>query len=466
VELLAFGGSQESGEPGSASRATGEIQAKLDEAWERTLLNQFHDILPGSSIRPVYHDARADHAFIARTAGEVRAASVEPGDEAFVLNAASDARRVVVEDGNTLRLVDAGAFGLHAMREAEPMHPVRVDGRRVSNGLVSFEVDEAGRISHLMHAGGADLAAEQPMNELRLYRDRPMNWDAWDIDLDYERNLVWTNDATASVEFVWADRLRAEVRVTQTMGGSAYTQVFRLDADSPVVEVITEIDWRERHRLLRVESTPPIACERVTVGTQFGFVTRPTHRNTGWDRFAFEFACHRWMDASEPGRGLTVVADGIFGRSAYGRTLGMSLLRSPTNPDREADQGSNTLRYGYLAHAGDWRAADADRHAEAFGEAAEIVRAGSGATPVTVTPDRGARLEIAAFKGAADGQGRVLRLVETRGMHAGVEVGIAGSRRVRRVDGVEREIAGEGWREGRSVRLEVGPFEIVTLLAE
>lgn len=464
TELVAFGGA---GEPGSASRTTqANQQEKLDAAWERTLLNQFHDILPGSSIGPVYRDARSDHAFIAGAAAEVRAAAVVQGNDEFVLNASSDARRVVVGDGDSLRLVDVGAFGLHAVREAEPMHPVRVEGRRVSNGLVSFEVDEAGRISHLAHAGGVDLAAKRPLNELRLYRDRPMNWDAWDIDLDYERNLVWTNDAPASVEIAWADRLRAEVRVTQTMGASAYTQVFRLDADSPVVEVITEIDWRERHRMLRVESTAPVSCERVTVGTQFGFVTRPTHRNTSWDRFAFEFSCHRWMDASQPGRGLAVLSDGIFGRSAHGRTLGMSLLRSPTHPDPEADQGANTLRYGYLAHAGDWRAADVDRHAEAFGEHAEVVRAGSGATPVTVTGDRNSRFEIAAFKGAADGEGRVLRLVETRGMHAGVEVGIAGATRVRRVDGIERVIEGEGWREGGSIKLAMRPFEVVNLLAE
>ncbi|MCC5823921.1 MAG: hypothetical protein LAT64_06075 [Phycisphaerales bacterium] len=456
AELLAFGG-------GAATEGT---QEKLDAAWERTLLNQFHDILPGSSIGPVYEDARRDHAEIAATAAEVQANAVVPGKEPCVLNAASDGRRAVVEDGGTLRIVEVGAFGLHPMREVDPANPVWVDGTRVSNGLVSFEVDEAGRIIHLSHAGGVDLAADRSLNELRLYRDRPMNWDAWDIDLDYERNLVWANDTPGAVEVVRADPLRAEVRVSHRMGSSVYTQVFRLDADSPVVEVITEIDWRERHRLLRVESTPPIGCERVTVGTQFGFVTRPTHRNTSWDRFAFEFACHRWMDASQPGRGLAVLSDAIYGRSAHGRTMGMSLLRSPTHPDPEADQGANTVRYGYLPHAGDWRAADVDRHAEAFGERTRVIRTGVAVTPVTVRAEPGARVEIAAFKRAADGMGRVLRLVETRGMHAALEVEFAGAARVRRVDGLERAISGEDWSGAGSVRLMMQPFEIVTLLAE
>lgn len=469
AELLAYGGGREETSAASSEAAIGEVQARLDEAWERTLLNQFHDILPGSSIGPVYADARRDHAEIAAIAEEVQGAAVGPGDEPFILNTASAPRRVVVACGvqdEGLCLVEAGAFGLHAMREVIPAHPVRMEGKRVSNGLVSFEIDETGRIGHLACAGGVDLAADRALNELRLYRDRPMSWDAWDIDLDYERDLVWTNDSPAAVEVIRADGLRAEVRVTHRAGSSAYTQIFRLDADSPVVEVLTEIDWRERHRLLRVESTVPIACERVTVGTQFGFVTRPTHRNTSWDRFAFEFACHRWMDASEPGRGLAVLADAIYGRSAHGRTMGMSLLRSPTFPDAEADQGVNTLRYGYLPHGGDWRAAGVDAHAEAFGEVPRVIRTGAAIAPVEVRPTPGACVEIAAFKRAADGLGRVLRLVETRGMHAGVEVGFSHGSRVRRVDGLERAMDGEGWREGSTVRLELRPFEMVTLLAE
>jgi alpha-mannosidase len=463
AELLAFGRAEELG---SASRATGEVQEKLDEAWERTLLNQFHDILPGSSIGPVYDDARRDHAEIAAIAAEVQAGVVTEGGEPLVLNASSDVRRVVVEDGGTPRLVEVAAFGLYRMREVQPAHPVRVDGERITNGLVSFEVDGSGRLSHLAHAGGVDLAADNPLNELRLYRDRPMNWDAWDIDLDYERNLVWTNESVAEVEIVRADALRAEVRVSHRLGSSAYRQVFRLEADSRVLEVVTQIDWRERHRMLRVESTPPVSCERVTVGTQFGFVTRPTHRNTSWDRFAFEFACHRWMDAAQPGRGLAIVSDGLYGRSAHGRTMGLSLLRSPTHPDPEADQGANTLRYGYLPHAGDWRVAGVDQHAEAFGEPARVIRSSAEVAPVTVRCDPGGRVEMAAFKQAADGHGRVLRIVETRGMHMGVEVAFASAFRVRRVDGLDRAIAGEGWRDGASVRLEVRPFEIVTLLAE
>jgi alpha-mannosidase len=459
AELLAFGGKQGDNEA--------ETQSRLDEAWELTLLNQFHDILPGSSIASVYEDAARDHERIEAIASAVQRAGPAEGDRPFVLNPSSDARRAVMGEGDALRLVEVGAFGLHESVEVEPDHPVRVNGGRISNGLVSFEIDGAGRIGHLACAGGPDLAAERPLNDLRLYRDRPMNWDAWDVDLDYERNLVWTNEAPATVEVVRVDALRAEVRVRHAMGaGSSYTQTFRLDADSPVVEVETEIDWRERHRLLRSESTPPIACERVTVGTQFGFVTRPTHRNTSWDRFAFEFACHRWMDASQPGRGLAVLTDAIYGRSAHGRTLGVSLLRSPTHPDPNADQGPNTLRYAFLPHRGDWREAGVDRHAEAFGEPVRVVSAGGPVAPVRIDAAPGARMEIAAFKRAWSGSGRVLRLVETRGMHTDAEVSFAHAERVRRVDAIERADGRSGWEQGGTVRVGFRPFEIVTLHAE
>ena len=385
----------------------------------------------------------------------------------MVLNTASDPVRGVIETDDGLRFVDAPAFGVGAIASRQTPPPVVAEGRRVSNGAVSFELDDCGRIVHLSGRGGPDLAADQPLNQLRLYRDRPMNWDAWDIDLDYERLAVWSNDRPAEVELVRADPLRVEWRVSGLAGRSAYTQIFRLDAGSAFVEVLTEIDWREDHRLLRTESTIPVRSERATVGTQFGFVTRPTHRNTGHDRFAFEFACHRWMDLSEPGRGMSVLADAIYGRSVSGGTMGLSLLRSPGHPDPGADRGVNRFRYAYLPHGGDWRAADVDRHAESFGEPLRPVDAARSVRPFSIHRAKDDRIEVAAFKRAADAPNeRVLRLVETRGRHAEILVRFEmPAVALRVVDALERPIPGHDPVAGDEIRLRLRPFELVTVRA-
>ena len=442
-----------------------DLQRDFDSAWERLLLNQFHDILPGSSIASVYDDARSDHAFVSEMIASIDARLA--GGERCVLNASSGAQTGVVRVGTELAAVVAEAFAVSDIKPAI-LAPVVIEDGRVSNGLVSFSIDASGRIDHLQCAGGADLAADQPLNRLRLYRDRPMNWDAWDIDLDYERSIVWENSGRAEIETVTVSPLRVEIRALLRVGTSRCVQTFRLDAGSPLVEVMTEIDWQEHHRLLRTESSPAIASERVTVGTQFGHVSRPTHRNTGWDRYAFEFACHRWMDLSEPGRGLAVLADAIYGRSAHRNTMGLSLLRSPTHPDPTADRGINTLRYAYLPHLGDWTNAGVDHHAECFENPLRVIESQSKFAPVNIETSPGIRMEIAAYKQAADlSASRVLRIVETRGAHGCVTVRFAPHiALIRRVDALEKPISGHAEVRGPEFAFDVKPHEIVTLLAE
>lgn len=444
-----------------------ERREQLHAAWERTLLNQFHDILPGSSIAAVYDDAREDHAFIRASIADAERSALGGGDEVLLLNTASCGRVAVIEDGESLRVAELPAFSISAGKPVE-LSPVTIEEGVISNGLVSFALDDCGRISLLRATDGADLAAERPLNELRLYRDRPMNWDAWDVDLDYERNAVWTNDRPASVEVVTQDALRVEIRASFEVGSSPCVQTFRLDAGSPMVEVTTEIDWRESHRLLRVESSPLIQSERVTVGTQFGHLSRPTHRNTSWDRAAFEFACHRWMDLSEPGRGLAVLSDAIYGRSMHGRTMGLSLLRSPTHPDPGADQGKNVLRYAYLPHTGDWKLAAVDHHAECFAESVRSIASATAAKPFEIECEPDTRLEVAACKRSEDNpEARILRLVETRGAHACVTVRFEeGVRRIERLNALEQPVNGNDVSNGNAMSFDIKPFEIVTLLAE
>ncbi|MFK7884374.1 MAG: alpha-mannosidase [Phycisphaerales bacterium] len=461
AELLVYGG-----EPIDET-AEGTYRRDFDIAWERTLLNQFHDILPGSSISEVYSDARDDHALISETIETILDRTTSQDGDLLVVNAASSERTAVVSIEGDLVAVHAQAFSALPAAVADPA-PVVLQGGRISNGLVSFAVDECGRIGHLSAADGVDLASERPLNNLQLYRDRPMNWDAWDIDLDYERSLIWSNDKPAQVELVKQSPLRVELRTEFDIGGSPCSQLFRLDAGSPMVEVVTEINWQESHRLLRVESAPPIRSERVTVGTQFGYISRPTHRNTGWDRFAFEFACHKWMDLSEPGRGLAILSDAIYGRSALGNKMGMSLLRSPTHPDPSADRGANRLRYAFIPHNGDWAAADVDRHAECFGVPVQVQRLRTPVAPIVIHASPQTRVEIVAFKAAAaHPEQRVLRLVETRGSHDRLTIEFAQPvRSIRRVNAIEQPIDGTTESVGSSVTIDIKPFEIVTLLAD
>jgi alpha-mannosidase len=232
------------------------------------------------------------------------------------------------------------------------------------------------------------------------------------------------------------------------------------------------VDWQEERRLLRVLSPTAVRARHGTVGIQFGVQEHPTHRNTSWQTTRFEFPGHRFMDLSEPGRGLAILDDGRYGRSMEGDTLGLSLLRAPRMPDPEADRGTHRFTISFMPHAGDWRAAGVAAEAEALCRPLQLLGSGQGsvsqAAPFQLHADGGAQVEIAAFKSEEAGDGRVLRLVEVHGGAGDIEIEWADPpRNVRAVDlhelkPVDVDLAHDGSR----TRIGIRPFQIVTLLMD
>ncbi len=494
----------------AAAKAREGVRARLDRAWKTVLLNQFHDILPGSSIEAVYRDARADHVAVAEAAVAERA-RLEDGFAALadtrgmrapvlVRNTASHARCGVVEietkDGPALvevngvpalgvAVVDAAAIGA-LPDEVEVKATAR--GVTLSNGVVRATIDLAGRVAELEHLPTRRLANRRdargralPLNQLALYEDRPRRWEAWDTDRDYMDKVELVED-DCEIAVVERHPLRGAVRVERAIGESSRLwQTYRLDAASGRLEIFTEVEWNESQRLLRALFPLAVRARHAWFGTQFGALERPVHRNTSWEEARFEVPGHAWMDASEPGFGVAVLDDGRYGRSALatgdGVALGLSLLKSPLFPDPSCDRGAHAFTYALMPHAGDWRAAGVDVAAEFLREplrARPLVAGRKGSlrgawSPFEVLAEPPMRVEIAAWKPAEDGRGRILRLVETRGARGEVKVlWNDAARRVTATDLLERPLAREGFvhEAGAATMLSMKPFEIVTLRVE
>jgi alpha-mannosidase len=487
------------------------VRERLDGAWKLVLLNQFHDILPGSSIGAVYDDARRQHAEVADLAMAERtrlerelAKRLAPGDcerPVLVRNAASSVRSGIVSvDG---RLVEADAvpamgFAVIDARRADASRRVHVErGKgpsvRIRNEWLEATIDAAGRIGEL-RVHGLDRVANarlrngelRPLNQLAVYDDQPRRWEAWDIDRDYaDRESLVTTPAEISV--VCEDPLRAEVRVQRRVGRrSELFQTYRLDAGTKHLEIRTEVRWDEERTLLRALFPCDVRAPYATFGTQFGAIERPTHRNTSWEEARYEVPGHAWMDLSEPGFGVAILDDGKYGRSALDNVLGLSLLRAPSFPDPAADRGEHVFTYAVMLHDGDWRGAGVDAEAEALREPLRAVamparrRAASARRGVRVTgaPFRieapsHCFMQVAAWKPAEDGKGRILRIVETRGGRGEVAIRWAdGAGAVTAADVLERpmrltdEFAPSAFvhdTERGETTFRVRPFQIVTL---
>ncbi len=483
----------------SAPDAQQSAQAarQLDEAWKLLLLNQFHDVLPGSSITAVYEESRRQHdrvrelseaAIRAGTQRWAQAADTAGVQEPMlVLNPCSVWRSGVVECAGKLHYVaDVPALGAAVHDRALParVEPARVNGATLSNGILTATIDNVGRVTGLRRAGaGRDACrragdARQPLNQLVLYDDRPRGWDAWDVDAEYELKAFPVDEAAASWRAVESGPLRAAIEVARPLGqASRLTQRFILEAGSPRLDIHTHVDWHESHRLLRALFPVDVHARRATYEIQFGHVERPTVRNTSWERAMFEVCAHRWMDLSEPGFGVALLNDCKYGHSCHDGVIGLSLLRSPKFPDPQADMGEHELTYSLMVHDGDWRAAGVDHEAEALNSPLWAIPLPTGQrgplhkewAPFGFEIDGAAGVAVSAVKRAEDDDRLVVRLVETHGgrglAHITWNLPVRG---VEVVDLLERPLAAEGFVHEAAHRrstLTLRPFQIATLAA-
>src|SRR5215217_2098355 len=480
---------------------------ELELLWKSLLLNQFHDILPGTSISEVYEDAYRQLEAAVSGAERLRDAALhnlaqgtEPANAqrtVTVANAALHPRPLTVllpvEPGTTL--ADASGIPLPAQRTPEgllvhapdrgvpglgwvslalrdetalPEAASGVDvgesggGAFIENELLRVEISADGNLGRVYDKEVGREALDGGGNLLRVYADKPPNWDAWDIDEDYEMEGEEVPGASR-VEVVETGPLRGAVRVERRFSGSGISQTYKLLSASRRLDVETHVDWHERQVLLRALFPLRVRTHEATFETMYGVAKRPTHRNTSWDEVRFEVCAHRFADLSEPGYGVALLNDGKYGHSARDNVLGISLLRSPLYPDPFTDEGEHRFTYSLFPHPGDWTEAGVTR--EAFSLNSPLVVGGGGGEPAGygLVATEGVELALGSLKWAEDGRGVILRLYEPHGKRGPATLQFAfDANSVERVNLLEEPEGTVETREGE-VRLDVRPFEVLTL---
>ncbi|MBG6058586.1 alpha-mannosidase [Cryobacterium sp. MP_M5] len=328
---------------------------ELQQAWHTVLLQQFHDILPGSSIAWVHQEAERHYAEVADALHGLVADSVTAlcgtGERSVTLNAGPYPVRGIAGLGAG---ATAGATGGATARPLPVTVERTADGIVLANGLVAVTIDADGLFSSLrdLGAGRELIPAGERGNLLQLHRDTPTQWDAWDIDQHYKRTATRLTAADA-VEVVRDSAEVAEVRVSRSFGASHVVQLISLAAGARSIDLALSIDWHERQKLLKLAFPLDLHAERAASEIQFGHVYRATHANTSWDAARFETCAHRWVHVGEPGYGVAVANDSTYGHDitrdtdAAGHsatTVRLSLLRAAVFPDPTADQGEHALR--------------------------------------------------------------------------------------------------------------------------
>ncbi|MBI3947064.1 MAG: alpha-mannosidase [Armatimonadetes bacterium] len=487
--------------------------AALERCWKLVLLNQFHDVLPGSSIGRVYADSRQQYAevmetgedLVARSLGELTERIDTSGAQRPVVawNSLSRAHfgavslpigdvapqsvidpdgfgqpvQVVVEDGErrALFVAEAPAHGyavydLSAEAPGEvPLTEVSVSERCLENGLICIELDDNGLIASIYdkRRGREVLLPGRKGNVLQLFDDHPLASDAWDVDPFYAetgRDLV----EAESVRVLETGPVRGALEVVRRFGSSTIRQQIRLVAHSPRIDFATEVDWRESHKLLKAAFPVDIHAGRASFEIQYGHVERPTHANTSWDMARFEVVAHKWIDISEGSYGVALLNDGKYGHDVQGSTLRVSLLRAPKNPDPNADMGPHRFTYALYPHRGGVRFGDVVTEADRFNVPLRVVpthpHAGELPTEYSFLSVDSGDVFIEAVKRAEKEDALVVRLYEAHNTRGPVRlITTLPVKDAFLADLMEDPIRPVPVKDGE-IRLEVKPFEIVTLL--
>ncbi|HSU69967.1 MAG TPA: glycoside hydrolase family 38 C-terminal domain-containing protein, partial [Micrococcaceae bacterium] len=439
---------------------------QLKRLWRLVLLQQFHDILPGSSIAWVHQDAERNY--------EAIAAELDPLITGLVQALAGEGQQLLLANAAPHERSGVPALAIAPVVPSED--EVRIEetdgGYVLDNGIIRAAIDANGLLTSLMDyaTGRESIAPGGVGNHLELFRDTPNAWDAWDIDEFYRHNVT----SCTSARSVTLERMGWEsvVVVERLVGSSPVTQRIRLAAGAPSLSIQTLVDWKESEKLLKLGFALDVRADRSAAETQFGHVFRPTHSNTSWEAAKFEICAHRWIHLAEPGYGVAVSNSNSYGhdvtRTVRGTdqgtttTVRLSLLRAPKSPDPFTDQGPHgfevTIRPG---------ASIADAVEEGYRTNLEprSVRGAARVAPLFTVFNTA--LVIEAVKLAEDGSGDVVvRLYESLGERStGLVTANFPVRSVQVTDLLEDRVdVPAGIVLGSdSVELTLRPFQLVTL---
>lgn len=494
-----------------AAAARGDIkeaaQDRLTEGWKIVLRHQFHDIIPGSSILPVYEDSKKEYALAQEIAEGVEKEAfsvlVEPIEDTWTIlnNAGWETGQVAaVEeprdgvfrncDGEILETQKEGSItyvkvehvpamggtvihfeeGAGNVKESNGAFARRqrfaVSPQRICTPFYTMEINEAGQITRLYDKENDRevLAEGQRANVLQIFEDKPRDYDAWNIDIFYEEKMKEVTELV-SAEVVENGSLRAVLRQEWKYMNSRIVQDLTVYADDRRIDFVTYVDWREVHQLLKASFTVDIRATEVRYDIQYGNVKRANNWNTSWEMAKFETVAHRWVDMSERDYGVSLLNDCKYGHDAKENRMRITLLKSATNPDYKQDIGEHTFTYSLLPHKGDFVEGETVKEAYALNQPLKVCKGmlrNAGTSFVSFYKDS---VELDAVKRSEDGKSLIIRFHEYTGSRQKIKV-IPGFRYNSWCEcNLMEKPLGDCWCEGE-VTVELTPYEIKTLMFE
>jgi alpha-mannosidase len=494
---------------------------ELTDAWKKITFNDFHDLAAGSGIGIIYKEAQKDFDQVRWATGEISQKAFQilgadvntqvaagipvlvynplawersgpvtvdvqmPSATASSVAVLDSANRVVPSEvvssdakTNSYKLLidvkDVPSLGyslLHVVQGTKPfVSDLKAEGLTLENANLKVVVDKQSGCITSLYDKKAKFEALAPGacgNQLQTFKDLPKDYDAWNIDpgtLDHFTPI----DKADSVALVNKGPLRGVIRVTHTWQSSKFVQDITLAAGADQVDVVNDIDWHEAHVLLKAAFPLAATNNKATYEVPYGSIQRTTQRNNSWEQAQFEVPALRWADLSDSQHGFSLINESKYGYDDKDNVLRLSLLRSPTWPDPEADRGHHHFSYALYPHGGDWKQALTVRHGYEYNYKLQAMQVGvhTGRLPakfsyVSVKPEN---VVLTAMKKAEDDNGLIFRVYEWEGKSGDVEFHVPKDATSATVTNLMEKPEGEELKiVGDTVTAPIHPYEILTV---
>jgi alpha-mannosidase len=502
------------------------------DSWKKITFNTFHDLAAGSGIGVIYKDAQDDYKEVFHSDREITEDSLKvlsagidthtkDGASVLIFNplawprtetvemtvqlpSAADSVRLldtrnhevltqtVGHDAATntfillARPVDVPSLGyevLHAvagaakepasaLKAAELKATERGDTIHLENEKLSVVIDRhTGCISSLTDAKTHTefLAANSCGNQLQTFVDKPKNYDAWNVDPGTLDHFTPISNVD-SIALTDQGPLRATVHIVRTWQASKFVQDISLDAGADSVDIRNHVDWHETHVLLKAAFPLSATSPKATYEIPYGSIERTTERNNSYQKAQFEVPAMRWADLGNSGHGVSILNDSKYGYDGLGNTLRLTLLRSPTWPDADADRGVQEFRYAIYPHAGTWKQSETMHRGYElnYPMSATQVESHTGSMPAERSwiSVENPNVTLTSVKKAEDSDALVFRLVEWAGKASEVKLHVpTGATSATETNLMEKPMGQALPMQGDMVTVPITPYEILTVEA-
>lgn len=475
--------------------------SQFNDAWRTICLNQFHDIIPGSSIGPVYEESQQQYAELTTNVTGLRDEALQAlaqkldGDILLVNPTSFTQRGLVFISGDSFQRfildgepvpvqaaesglwVDAGElapYSVIALKQTMDDRPQTIVNRpssivHLENDYLRIEFNNDGDITRIFDkkANRDVLPPNTIANQFQAFEDRPKSWDAWDVDIFYDDKL-WLAESASSIEVVEYGELRQTIEIKRKIQNSEFTQRISLSHNSQRLDFDTHINWNERHTMLKVAFPVDVLSPQATYEIQWGNVTRPTHRNTSWDWARFETCAQKWVDLSEGDYGVSLLNDCKYGHDIHDNVMRITLLRSPTMPDPMADFGEHEFKYSLYPHAGLWNE-ETQREAYLLNDPIISYQSSvnSKQSPISnlqsLVSCSSPNVIVETVKRAEDGDGFIVRLYESQRKRGQVQVKVGCAVESAWVTNLLEDNESALSVDNDSIILNLKPYQIMTL---